>query len=61
MNVQLLFATKVLKHFITKECKDVTTAIIEVKKDGERLYTDWGYFKAGLNEIARWAMKDKEE
>lgn len=61
MNLQLLFATKVLKHFITQECKDVTTFCIEVKKDGARLMTDWGYFEEGLDEIAKWAMKDKEE
>lgn len=61
MDVQLLSAIKVLKHFITEECKDIYTACIEVKKDGTRLMTDWGYFEEGLNEIEKWAMKDEEE
>lgn len=60
MDIQLLFAIKVLKHFITEECKDIYTACIEVKKDGARLMTDWGYFEEGLNEIEKWAMKNGE-
>lgn len=60
MDAKLLIATKVIRHFITQECKDITTAIIEAKKDGERLYTDWGYFEEGLNEIEKWAWKGDE-
>lgn len=60
MDVKLLLATKVIRHFITQECKDITNACIEVKKDGTRLLTDWGYFEDGLNEIEKWAMKGNE-
>ena len=60
MNLQIICAIKVLRHFITKECKDIYTSCIEVKKDGARLLTDWGYFEEGLDEIARWAMKGDE-
>lgn len=58
MTDDLKSAVEIIKSFINS-CEDISTGIIRTE-DGVKLYTDWGYFEDGLNEIERY-LKLKEE
>ena len=49
-----------IRWFLEEQCVEKRTASVVVKEDGSKLYTDWGYFYEGLDEIEKWLERRNE-
>ncbi len=54
---KLINSIATIRWFIEEQCVEKRTASVVVKEDGSKLYTDWGYFEEGLDEIEKWLGK----
>ena len=57
---KLINSIATIRWFLEEQCVEKRTASVVVKEDGSKLYTDWGYFEDGLDEIEKWLERRNE-